>query len=162
MMTSHIAPPPDTMQAMVLTEFGGPEVLHAAELPTPVPAADEVLVEIACTSVNPADWKTREGKLSAYIDYHFPFVLGFDLAGVIAAVGPGVTRWQVGDQVFGMSNQRNGNDGTTPNTASHRPSCSRHCPPAGATSTPRDCRWRAAPPTAAWSTPAGCRTASPC
>ncbi|WP_234791486.1 quinone oxidoreductase family protein [Mycolicibacterium mucogenicum] len=111
-MTSHIAPPPDTMRAMVLTEFGGPDVLHAAELPTPVPRADEVLVEIACSSVNPADWKTREGKLSAYIDYHFPFVLGFDLAGVIAAVGPDVTRWQVGDQVFGMSNQRSGEDGT--------------------------------------------------
>lgn len=100
------------MQAMVLTEFGGPDVLHAAELPTPVPGTGEVLVEITCTSVNPADWKTREGKLSGYIDYHFPFVLGFDLAGVVAAVGPGVTRRQVGDQVFGMSNQRNGADGT--------------------------------------------------
>ncbi len=49
---------------------------------------------------------------NASVDYHFPFVLGFDLAGVVAAVGPGVTRWQVGDQVFGMSNQRNGADGT--------------------------------------------------
>ena len=92
------------MRAMVIDGFGGPEVLHPDELPTPVPAAGEVLVKIAFAGVNPADWKTREGKLSAFIDYHFPFVIGFDLAGVVEAVGRGVETWRVGDRVFGMSN----------------------------------------------------------
>lgn len=47
----------------------------------PAAGAGEVLVRVICAGVNPADWKTRVGKLSAYIDYHFPFVLGFDFAG---------------------------------------------------------------------------------
>ncbi|WP_308204183.1 alcohol dehydrogenase catalytic domain-containing protein [Mycolicibacterium llatzerense] len=79
------------------------------------------------------------------MDYHFPFGLGFDLAGVVAAVGPGVTRWQVGDQVFGMSNQRNGADRTYAEYRVASPELLAPLPEAGATSTPRVYRWRVAP-----------------
>lgn len=99
------------MRAMVIDEFGGPDRLHWGELPRPEPDTGEVLVRVACAGVNPADWKTREGKLSSYIQYHFPFVLGFDLAGVVEAVGPGVENCKPGDRVFGMSKQGQGYNG---------------------------------------------------
>lgn len=100
------------MRAMIIEGFGGADLLHWGELPTPDPGPGEVLVRVVCAGVNPADWKTREGKLSAYIQYHFPFVLGFDLAGVVAAVGEGVDGFRPGDRVFGMSRQGQGLDGS--------------------------------------------------
>lgn len=101
-----------TMRAMVINAFGGPEQLVWGDLPMPEPGAGEVLVRVACAGVNPADWKTRVGKLSAYIDYHFPFVLGFDLSGIVEAVGKGVGALAPGDRVFGMSKQGQGRDGS--------------------------------------------------
>lgn len=100
------------MRAMVIHGFGGPEQLVWGELAMPVPAAGEVLVHVLCAGVNPADWKTRVGKLSAFIDYHFPFVLGFDFAGIVEAVGEGVDAFGPGDRVFGMSKQGQGRDGS--------------------------------------------------
>lgn len=100
------------MRAMVIDGFGDAGVLRWGDLPQPVPGPGEVLVRVVCAGVNPADWKTREGKLSAYIDYHFPFVLGFDLAGLVDAVGEGVEAFQPGDRVFGMSRQGQGLDGS--------------------------------------------------
>lgn len=100
------------MRAMIIEGFGGADVLHWGELPTPEPGPGEVLVRVVCAGVNPADWKTREGKLSAYIDYHFPFVLGFDLTGIVATAGEGVTAFRPGDRVFGMSRQGQGLDGS--------------------------------------------------
>lgn len=100
------------MRAMVIDGFGGAEVLHWGDVPTPEPGPGEVLVRVVCAGVNPADWKTREGKLSAYIDYHFPFVLGFDLAGIVEATGKGVDAFRPGDRVFGMSRQGQGLDGS--------------------------------------------------
>ncbi len=100
------------MRAMVIETFGGPQVLHWAELPKPQPGPGEVLVRVAFAGVNPADCKTREGMLSRYFNNRFPFVLGFDLAGMVEAVGAGVTAWQPGDRVFGMSRQGQGGDGS--------------------------------------------------
>lgn len=100
------------MKAMIIEAFGGADVLHWGELPMPEANAGEVLVRVDHASVNPADWKTREGMLSKYIDYGFPFVLGFDLAGTVEAVGPGVTALQPGDRVFGTSLQGQGENGS--------------------------------------------------
>jgi NADPH:quinone reductase-like Zn-dependent oxidoreductase len=100
------------MRAMVIDGFGDADMLHWGELPTPEPGPGEALVRVVCAGVNPADWKTREGKLSAYIDYHFPFVLGFDLAGIVETVGEGVDAFRPGDHVFGMSRQGQGLDGS--------------------------------------------------
>jgi NADPH2:quinone reductase len=100
------------MRAIVIDRFGGSGELRAADLPRPEPQAGEVLVRVACAGVNPADWKTREGLLARYIDYRFPFVLGFDVAGVVESVGPGVETFKPGDRVFGTSMQGQGVDGS--------------------------------------------------
>jgi NADPH:quinone reductase-like Zn-dependent oxidoreductase len=97
---------------MVINGFGGPEVLHIEDIPMPVPRPGEVLIHIAYASVNPADWKCREGWLAQFFDYKFPFVVGFDAAGVIAGLGDGVTEYKIGDRVVTSSNQGLGENGS--------------------------------------------------
>ncbi|MCW6534758.1 quinone oxidoreductase family protein [Sphingomonas lycopersici] len=99
------------MRAIAIEGFGGPERLQPTDLPQPTPGPGEVLVKVAYAGVNPADWKAREGKLSRYFEYKFPFVLGFDLSGTVAAVGAGVEGVNPGDAVFGMSKQGQGENG---------------------------------------------------
>ncbi|MDB5397925.1 MAG: alcohol dehydrogenase [Rhodospirillales bacterium] len=100
------------MRAMVIHGFGGPEVLVPGEIEIPVPGPGEVLIRVAYASVNPADWKAREGWLSRYFEYKFPFVVGFDAAGLIAGVGEGVTDYKIGDRVVTSSNQGIGERGS--------------------------------------------------
>ena len=76
------------MKAMVLDRFGGPEVLYLADIERPRASPGNVVVQVAFAGVNPADWKAREGWLASYFQYQFPFVLGFDAAGIIAAPTP--------------------------------------------------------------------------
>ncbi len=102
------APIPATMRASVIDGFGGPEQLHLAEVPTPKAGAGEVLVRVAYAGVNPADWKCREGWLALFFTYEFPFIVGFDAAGVVAALGEGVTGLSLGDRVVTASNQGRG------------------------------------------------------
>ncbi|AZI38121.1 NADP-dependent oxidoreductase [Caenibius tardaugens NBRC 16725] len=97
---------------MVLNEFGGPDVLHMADIDRPRAAPGNVIIQVAYASVNPADWKSREGWLSQYFQYQFPFVVGFDAAGIVAEVGEGVTTLAVGDRVVTASNQGLGERGT--------------------------------------------------
>lgn len=100
------------MFAMVIDGFGGAERLRPANLPIPAPGPGQVRVRVVAAGVNPADWKTREGFLSKYITYAFPFVLGFDLAGVVDALGEGVEHPAVGTRVFGTSMQGQGHNGS--------------------------------------------------
>ncbi len=93
------------MRAMVIDRFGGPEVFRLAEVETPLPGPGEVLIQVAFAGVNPADWKCREGWLAHYFDYKMPFIVGFDAAGIVSAVGPGVTDYKIGDRVVTSSNQ---------------------------------------------------------
>lgn len=100
------------MKAMIINRCGNADELTLKDIARPTPSAGEVLVKIEYAGVNPADWKIREGMLSRYIDYVFPFVLGFDLAGTIVAVGEGCTQLNVGDRVFGTSMQGQGRNGS--------------------------------------------------
>ena len=100
------------MKAMIIEQTGGPEVLKYAEMPTPEPAAGEVLVKIAYAGVNPADWKNRQGMLEQYRPYYFPYIVGFDAAGVVAAVGEGVTEFSPGDRVVTPTNHGQGGQGS--------------------------------------------------
>lgn len=100
------------MKAMVLDRFGGPEVLHMAEIERPAATPGQVVVQVGYASVNPADWKSREGWLAQYFQYQFPFVVGFDAAGVVAEVGEGVTGLNVGDRVVTPGNQGMGERGS--------------------------------------------------
>lgn len=93
------------MRAVVYDRYGGPEVLRLAEVPTPTPAEGQVLVRVAATSVNLSDWECLRGS-PAYArigGLRAPArrVLGSDVAGVVDAVGPEVTRFRVGDEVYG-------------------------------------------------------------
>ena len=93
----------ETMTAVRFHEYGGPEVLVLEQAPKPEPGPGQVLVRVHAASVNPIDWKLREGTLKAFMPLHFPAVAGEDLAGVIEAVGDGVTDLRAGDAVFAMT-----------------------------------------------------------
>ncbi|MBS1878531.1 MAG: NADP-dependent oxidoreductase [Actinobacteria bacterium] len=89
------------MRAIVQHTFGGPEVLELAELPTPEPIATEVQVRVHAAGVNPVDFKTRAGQgVPGLLEP--PLTVGWDVAGTVSAVGLGVTRFRVGDEVLGM------------------------------------------------------------
>ena len=91
----------ETMRAIVQHAFGGPEVLELEERARPEPIATEVRVRVQAAGVNPVDWKTRAGK-GAAAQFGLPMTVGWDVAGIVDEVGPGVTRFAVGDPVFGM------------------------------------------------------------
>jgi NADPH:quinone reductase-like Zn-dependent oxidoreductase len=93
---------PETMRAVVMHEFGEPEVLAVERVPVPRPILTEVQVRVEVAGVNPVDCKTRKGRGMAQVLGEPPFVLGWDVAGVVTEVAPGVTRFAVGDEVFGM------------------------------------------------------------
>ena len=90
------------MRAAVYDRFGGPDVLSVRDVDDPPVGPDTVLVRARATSVNPVDWKIREGYLQGAYPHHLPIIPGWDVAGVVEAVGPAVrTGVQVGDEVYG-------------------------------------------------------------
>lgn len=89
------------MKALVYDTFGGPDVLTVRDVPDPKVGPDTVLVAVRATSVNPVDWKMMAGHLEPVMDMVFPVVPGWDVAGVVEAVGPAVTEFAPGDEVFG-------------------------------------------------------------
>jgi NADPH:quinone reductase-like Zn-dependent oxidoreductase len=92
------------MKAVRIHAFGGPEVLQLEDVARPVPAADEILIKVYASGVNPVDWVIREGSngFSSFIT--LPTTLGCDAAGVVAEVGSEVTTFQKGDAVYGAPN----------------------------------------------------------
>ena len=89
-----------TMKAVRIHEYGGPEVLRYEEAPRPVAGAGEVLIRVHAAGVNPVDWKVRAGFAKDRLKYKMPFIPGWDLSGVVEAVGPGVSRLGAGDEVY--------------------------------------------------------------
>lgn len=90
------------MRAAVYDQFGDADVLQVREHDDPPMGPDAVLVRVQATSVNPVDWKIRQGYLQAAYPHHLPIIPGWDVAGVVEAVGPAVvTGLEVGDQVWG-------------------------------------------------------------
>ncbi|GAX91755.1 NADP-dependent oxidoreductase [Effusibacillus lacus] len=97
------------MKAVIIENYGGRDQLKLVDTPVPEIRERDVLVEVHSASVNPVDWKVREGRLKARITYEFPLILGWDLAGVIKQVGSHVTKFRVGDEVFSRPDiSRNG------------------------------------------------------
>ncbi len=88
------------MKAIIFNEFGSSSVLHEGEVPTPVAAKGEILIRVSHTSVNPVDWKIREGFLKTMFPHIFPISPGWDAAGVVESVGEGVTSFKRGDEVY--------------------------------------------------------------
>lgn len=83
---------------MVIREFGGPEKFELADVAKPAPTATEVLVRLRAASINPVDYKIRRS--GAWARVPMPAILGYDAAGVVEAVGSGVTKLAPGDEVF--------------------------------------------------------------
>nr|WP_297427861.1 NADP-dependent oxidoreductase [uncultured Actinotalea sp.] len=101
------------MRAIAYTTYGGPDVLELTDLPTPKVGPDSVLVRVRATSVNPVDWKVREGYLDGLMDAVFPVVPGWDMAGVVEQVGADAHEFEVGDEVFGYVRKDVVGGGTT-------------------------------------------------
>jgi NADPH:quinone reductase-like Zn-dependent oxidoreductase len=94
------------MKAVRFDRYGGIEVLQVADVPTPEPSRDEVLVKVRAASINPGEAKIREGLLHAMWPATFPSGEGSDLAGIVTKVGPGVESFAVDDEVIGFTNNR--------------------------------------------------------
>ena len=92
----------ETMQAVRFHSYGGSEVLVLEEVPRPEAGAGEVLIRVRAAGVNPLDWKVRIGHVKAWMQHRLPLIPGWDVSGVVEAVGPGVTDFKTGDAVYGM------------------------------------------------------------
>jgi NADPH:quinone reductase-like Zn-dependent oxidoreductase len=92
------------MKAVLLIDHGEPEMLRYGEAPDPTAGPGEVVVDIHAASVNAADYKVRLGG-GRYSLSRFPHILGRDFSGVVSTIGPGVTYFNVGDAVFGVTDQ---------------------------------------------------------
>jgi NADPH:quinone reductase-like Zn-dependent oxidoreductase len=97
-----------TMAAVVIREFGGPDVLQVAEVPRPSPGPGEILVRVHAAAINPVDTQARAHGDRSVAHVRLPYVPGFDLSGVVAEVGEGVTRFAPGDAVYAMLHLRRG------------------------------------------------------
>ncbi len=97
-----------TMKAIQIQAFGGPEVLEVREIPIPVPTAGELLLRVRAAAINPVDTGVRSGRAFGLSGAVPPYVPGFDVSGTVASIGPGVTRFDVGDDVFAMLDLRRG------------------------------------------------------
>jgi NADPH:quinone reductase-like Zn-dependent oxidoreductase len=87
------------MKAIQFSQFGGPEVLELVELPDPEPSAGQIRVAVRAAGINPIDWKVRSGAMGGEL----PMTTGREIAGVVDAIGDGVTDVKLGDDVFGFT-----------------------------------------------------------
>jgi NADPH:quinone reductase-like Zn-dependent oxidoreductase len=94
------------MRAVRFDEYGGTDVLKVVEVPRPVPAAGQVLVQVKAAGINPGEAKIRNGELHSRWPATFPSGEGSDLAGIVAETGPGVTSTSAGDEVIGFTHNR--------------------------------------------------------
>lgn len=98
----------ETMQAVGFRRYGPPEVLELLTLPVPVPGPYEVLIRVAASGVNPADWRLRSGQFRLAMRLTLPFVPGSDIAGIVEAVGDDVSHLCPGDSVYTMTSAAQG------------------------------------------------------
>ena len=90
------------IKAIQIQDYGGPELLRLEEVPNPQPGEGQVLIRILAAGVNPADWMMRAGYFKQFMPLQFPWTPGVEGAGIIEAVGTGVTQFKLGQAVFGL------------------------------------------------------------
>ena len=100
------------MRAVAVREWGGRDRMELLDLEPPPVAPDGVLVRVRAAGLNPVDHKVREGRLAGAFPFHFPVVLGWDVAGTVEAVGPAVTWFKPGDPVYGYNRRHDLGFGT--------------------------------------------------
>lgn len=93
------------MKAIAIEKYGNNDVLQLKDLPIPEFNDNEVLVEIHAASINPVDFKIRDGGLKLLVPYKFPLILGNDFSGIIAKVGKNVRKFKVGDEVYARADK---------------------------------------------------------
>jgi NADPH:quinone reductase-like Zn-dependent oxidoreductase len=91
------------MNAIRIHDYGGPEVLQFEDAPRPQLGNGEVLVRVHAAGVNPLDWKVRSGSLNGFVQHKLPLIPGWDVSGVVEQIGPGVSQFKKGDEVFAMA-----------------------------------------------------------
>lgn len=91
-----------TMKAVRIHRFGGPEVMEMEDVPIPEPGEGEVLVRTRGASVNPVDYKTRQGQFPPIDEGKLPITLGRDVSGIVERCGPGVRQLSPGDEVYAL------------------------------------------------------------
>jgi len=94
----------ENMKAVRVHNYGRPEVLRFEDAPRPTPGSGELLIRVYAASVNPIDWKARAGYLKDFIPLPLPFIPGWDVSGVVEAVGLGVSKFKKGDEVYARPN----------------------------------------------------------
>jgi NADPH:quinone reductase-like Zn-dependent oxidoreductase len=95
------------VKALAIRRYKAP--MEIMELPRPVPGPGDLLVRVRAAGINPIDYKIRDGAVKVLLPFSFPLILGTDLAGDVEAIGPGVTRFMVGDAVYSrLDNDRIG------------------------------------------------------
>lgn len=96
------------MKAIVIDGYGGIDRMRLEERPEPAPGPGELLIDVRAASVNPVDWKIRQGELKAVLWLKFPYIPGGDVAGEVVAVGSGVSRFKPGDAVVAFVELKQG------------------------------------------------------
>jgi len=91
-----------TMKAVRIHSYGEPQLLIHEDAPRPTASAGEVLIRVHAVGVNPLDWKVRAGHLKGFLDYQLPMIPGWDVSGVVEAVGADVPGFKAGDEVYGL------------------------------------------------------------
>ena len=117
------------MRAIVVNEWGGRDRLELADVPRPPVAPDGVLVRVEAAGVNPVDAKIRGGYMAKALPYHFPVIIGWDVAGVVEEVGAAVTWFRPGDQVYGYIRRHHLQYGTYAEYATAPEGFFAHMPP---------------------------------
>jgi NADPH:quinone reductase-like Zn-dependent oxidoreductase len=100
--------PKSTMKAVVVHEYGGPEVLKLEEVPRPEPKENEILVRVIAAGVNPVDDASRSPKYAKFFGTTLPFIPGYDIAGVVEKIGAKITTFKTGDSVYAYLNLKDG------------------------------------------------------
>lgn len=96
------------MKAVVINRYGDPDVLEYQDIEKPAIKPDQLLVQVRASSVNPVDWKVRQGHLQLLSGFKFPLLMGADLSGVVVEIGSQVTQFQPGDEIYTFLNPLKG------------------------------------------------------
>jgi len=102
----------ENMKVVQVHNYGGPEVLRFEDAPRPTPESGELLVKVHAASVNAIDWKVRAGYLKDVFPLPLPYIPGWDVSGIVEAIGPGVTQFKKGDEIYAVPDGARSGKGT--------------------------------------------------
>jgi NADPH:quinone reductase-like Zn-dependent oxidoreductase len=102
----------ENMKAVQVHNYGGPEVLRFEDAPRPTPGSGELLVKVYAASVNALDWRARAGYVKQVFPLPLPYIPGWDVSGVVEAIGPRVTQFKKGDEVYAVPDGARSGKGT--------------------------------------------------